>query len=232
MSLDIGRIGTTLIVAPHGDDEVLGAGGAIARLVDAGSRVHVLFLSIDESNHYGRSGNTTLGDRKQEIVDASAFLGFEYEIAFEGRGMLEKLDTLPKRMLVDLFESKINAIQPDLLLIPSGDDYDQDHIACYQAALAANRPIPGDLGKFFVPRVLAYESPKIVWAQKPFKPELYLDISKYLQKKLESIEKYYTQLRQPPHIRSLENIEALAKLRGAEAGCRYAEAFSVLRWVV
>lgn len=230
--MNLGSVESTLIVAPHGDDEVLGAGGLIAKLVEAGTRVHVLFLSIDASHHYGYDGETRLEDRRREISDASAFLGFRYEIAFEGQGMLEKLDTLPKRTLVDLFESRINTIQPDLLLLPSGDDYDQDHVACYQAALAASRPIPSKLGKAFVPRVLAYESPKIVWAQNPFKPDLYVDIHSQLKRKLASIAKYHTQLREPPHIRSLANIEALARLRGAEAGCEFAEAFSVLRWVL
>jgi LmbE family N-acetylglucosaminyl deacetylase len=232
MGLDLGSLRSALIIAPHGDDEVLGAGGLIAKLVESAATVHVAFMSIDSSSHYGYPGETKLGDRRREIIDASAFLGFQFEIVFEGRGMLEKLDTLPKRTLVDLFESKINAVQPDILLLPSGDDYDQDHAACYEAALAASRPIPANLGKFFVPKVVTYESPKIVWAQKPFKPDLYVDISSQLKKKLASIEKYRTQLRQPPHIRSLANIEALARLRGAEAGCEFAEAFSVLRWAI
>src|SRR5262249_10645205 len=143
MGLDLGRLGSALIIAPHGDDEVLGAGGLIAKLVEAGATVLVVFMAIDSSSHYGYQGKTELEDRRREIGDASAFLGFQYEIVFEGQGMLEKLDTLPKRTLVDLFENKINAVRPDALLLPSGDDYDQDHVACYQAALAASRPMPG-----------------------------------------------------------------------------------------
>jgi LmbE family N-acetylglucosaminyl deacetylase len=230
--MDLGKIDKALIIAPHGDDEVLGAGGLIARLVDSGCKVTVLFMSIDSSNHYGYEGNTRLQDRKQEIIDASSYLGFDYDIAYEGKGMIEKLDTLPQRTLVDLFEKKINEYQPDLLLLPCGDDYDQDHIATFKAALAATRPIPSNLGKFFVSKILTYEMPKIIWAQKPFKPDIYVDISAYIDKKRKSISLYTTQLREPPHIRSLDNMHCHARLRGAEAGCECAEAFSVLRWII
>ena len=43
---------------------------------------------------------------------------------------------------------------------------------------------------------------------------------------------YPTQLREPPHIRSPENVRALAYLRGSEIGVEYAEAFTVLRSVL
>src|SRR5262245_1649004 len=105
MSLDLGALRSVLIIAPHGDDEALGAGGVISKLVEAGTTVRVLFMSIDSSSHYGFEGVTDLKDRKHEICEASSFLGFQYDIVFEGQGMLEKLDTLPRRTLVDLFES-------------------------------------------------------------------------------------------------------------------------------
>lgn len=227
--LEATGIASALVVSPHGDDEVLGAGGLIAKLGHAGANVRVLFLAVDSSPHYGLSEPTHLEDRLHEIEKAASLLGYRYHVAYPGIGVLEKLDTLPQRELVDLLEKELNSFRPDLLLLPEGQDYDQDHRACFTAGLAASRPIPEALGKHFVRKILTYETPKLVWAS-AFQPRLHWDISNEIELKLEAIRAYTTQLREPPHIRSIENIRALARLRGSEIGVNYAEGFGVLRW--
>ncbi len=219
-----------LIVAPHGDDEVLGAGGLMAKLSAAGASVRVLFFAVDVSNHYGLAEPTQLAQRLEEIEAASRLLRFSYEIVYSGRGLLERLDTLPQRELVDRLEAACNETRPDLLLLPEGLDYDQDHKAVFAAGLAATRPMPAATGKHFCKRVLTYEMPKLVWAG-AFQPRVYWDITAEIELKLAAIRAYFTQLREPPHIRSLDNLRALGRLRGAEIGVDYAEAFGVLRWV-
>lgn len=223
-------IGSAMIVSPHGDDEVLGAGGLIAKLSRAGAQVRVVFLAVDASHHYGLAEETLLADRLGEIEHAAALLGYHYRVVYSGAGMLERLDTLPQRELVDLLEDEIDTFRPDLLLLPEGQDYDQDHRACFAAGLAAARPIPEACGKHLVRKVLTYEMPKLSWAG-AFQPRLYWDISNEIELKLDAIRAYSTQLREPPHVRSIENIKALARLRGSEIGVAYAEGFSVLRWM-
>ena len=73
--------------------------------------------------------------------------------------------------------------------------------------------------------------PKLEWATVPFRPSLYWAINDEIELKRQAIALYGTQLREPPHIRSLDNMEALARLRGSEVGEHYAEAFHVLRWL-
>lgn len=228
--LETAGIASALIVSPHGDDEVLGAGGLIAKLTRAGARVRVLFLAVDASEHYGLAQATSLQDRVSEIERAAALLAYQYRIVHAGAGLLEKLDTLPQRHLVDLIEDELDTFRPDLLLLPEGNDYDQDHRACFTAGLAAARPMPDAIGKHFVRKVLTYEMPKLTWAG-AFQPRLYWDIGREIDVKLDAIRAYATQLREPPHVRSLDNIKALARLRGSEIGVRYAEGFAVLRWV-
>lgn len=229
--LDANRINSVMIVSPHGDDEVLGAGGLIAKCQAGGIPVNVLFLAVDASTHFGFDGETTLQQRMDEIEAAARLLGYRYRVAYAGEQLLERLDTLPLRELVDLIEQTINEWQPDLLLLPHGDDYDQDHVACFRAGHAASRPIPVDCGKHLVAKVATYEMPKLEWATAPFRPDLYWSINDEIALKKEAIALYETQLRQPPHIRSIQNIEALARLRGSEVGECYAEAFQVLRWL-
>lgn len=229
--LETNQIRSVMIVSPHGDDEVLGAGGLIAKCRAFDIPVHVLFLAVDASEHFGLQGPTTLEQRVAEIEAAAGLLDYHYKVAYSGQQKLERLDTLPLRELVDLMEQTINDWQPDLLLLPHGDDYDQDHVACFRAGHAATRPIPENCGKHLVKKVATYEMPKLEWAVVPFRPNLYWAISDELALKLQAIELYGTQLREPPHIRSLQNIEAHARLRGSEVGEDYAEAFQVLRWL-
>jgi LmbE family N-acetylglucosaminyl deacetylase len=221
------------VISPHADDEVLGCGGLIAAQVEAGAEVHVLYLAVDGMHHYGLDGATTYRQRLAEIEDVRATLGHSYEIAYGDKQLTERLDTLPRRELVDLFERTLNERRPDLLLLPCQTDYDQDHVAVFAAGFAAARPIAQQFGKWLVPSVYTYEMSKIQWAAEPLpRSAAYCDIGAHLARKLEALRGYRSQHRPAPHIRSEESVTALATLRGAEIGVTHAEAFGVLREVL
>jgi LmbE family N-acetylglucosaminyl deacetylase len=151
-----------LVVSPHGDDEALGCGGLLAKLSEQEDcQVHILYLAVDGFHHYGIDYLTSYEERVEEIDAVAKLLDCSYEIAYGNRDLIEKLDTLPKRGLVDLFEARINEHRPDLLLLPSGIDYDQDHVAAFQTAFAAARPIAQAFGKHLVPHVFVYEMTKL-----------------------------------------------------------------------
>ena len=210
----------------------MGCSGLMAKLAAAGSQIHVVYLAVDGFHHYGVDGETTYADRVAEIEDVLALFGEQvtYEIAYGDEGLIEKLDTLPRRDLVDRFEKVIIDREPELLLVPALPDYDQDHQAVFYAAHAAARPIAQQFGNWLTPNVLAYEMTKIQWAAEPL-PRFgaFVDITEYMETKLESVRRYRTMLRPSPHIRSLESVESLARIRGAEIGVTFAEAFAVLR---
>lgn len=219
-----------LVISPHADDEVLGCGGLLAALADAGSTVHVLYLSVDTMAHYGLAEPASYAVRLAEIESVSDRLGFGYAIAYGDKQLNERLDTLPRRVLVDLFQEWMDQVRPDLLLLPSGADYDQDHAATFAAGFAAARPIGQEFGKWLVPHVLSYEMAKLRWASEPLPlSTAYLDITGQVERKLAALRDYATQHRPAPHVRSEEALLALATLRGAEIGVRYAEAFEVHR---
>jgi N-acetylglucosamine malate deacetylase 1 len=159
------RLESALIIAPHPDDEVLGAGGLLARLKRMGAAVHVIFACVDGMKHYGLNHPTSTDQRMSEIRRVAHLLGFEFSVLYEGQDLIEKLDTVPQRDLVTAFEQAIDRLRPDLLALPHGVDFDQDHIACYRAGFAAARPIPTSCGKHFVARVVSYEMPKLTWSE-------------------------------------------------------------------
>lgn len=222
-----------LVISPHADDEAMGCAGLLAKLAERDCEVHIMYMAVYGFHHYGLDRRTSYKERVVEVEAVAELLGCGYEIAYGDRDLIEKLDTLPKRELVDLFEAAINEHRPDLLLLPYGEDYDQDHVATFKAAFAAARPIAEAFGKWLVPHVMTYEMVKINWAAEQLpRPVAYCDISGHLDVKLEAIRRHATQLRPSPHIRSLESVEALARIRGAEVGVEYAEAFGVLRTVI
>jgi LmbE family N-acetylglucosaminyl deacetylase len=223
---------SAVVLAPHADDEAMGCAGLMARLAQAGSRIHVVYLAVDGFHHYGIDGETTYAQRVEEIEDVLALFGdrVSYEIAYGGQDLIEQLDTLPRRELVDRFETIFNEQQPELLLLPALPDYDQDHQAVFHAAHAAARPIAKQFGKWLTPHILGYEMTKLQWASEPLpRFAAFTDITEQMETKLEAVRRYKTMLRPSPHIRSLESVKALATIRGAEIGVTYAEAFSVLR---
>jgi LmbE family N-acetylglucosaminyl deacetylase len=218
------------VVAPHADDEVLGCGGLLAKLAAQRRATHILYVAVDGFHHYGIEGTTTFPQRIAEIETVSELLGCTYEICYPDKGLIEKLDTLPKLELVDLFEAAFNKHRPELLLLPCGVDYDQDHVVVFQTAFAAARPIAQVFGKWLVPHVFTYEMTKLNWAAEPLpRPVAYCDIGNYLSTKLDALRRYASQFRASPHIRSVESVTSLASIRGKEVGIAYAEAFGVLR---
>jgi LmbE family N-acetylglucosaminyl deacetylase len=222
-----------LVVAPHADDEAMGCSGLLAKLSERDCQSHILYMAVDGFHHYGLEHTTTYEERVKEIEAVTGLLGCSYEIAYGNKDLIEKLDTLPKRTLVDHFESAFNEHRPDLLLLPYRQDYDQDHVATFETAFAAARPIPESFGKYLVPHVMTYEMTKINWASEPVpRPTAYCDISDYLAVKLQSVRYYATQFRPSPHIRSPDSVSALASIRGKEIGVEYAEAFGVLRTII
>ncbi len=231
--MDLAALGRVLVIAPHADDEVLACGGLLARLADQGTAVRVQFMTVDGFHHYGTDGGTTYDERLDEIDQVAKLLDFDWDIAYGDRDLIEQLDTVPKRDLVDLFEKRMNEFRPELVLIPSGADYDQDHVATFETAVAALRPIAPVFGKWLVPHVLVYESPKILWWVDAIpRPEVFLDVTEVIDRKLAALAAYRSQARPSPHIRSPESVTALSCLRGKEIGVEHAEAFKVLRSIL
>jgi hypothetical protein len=88
----------------------------------------------------------------------------------------------------------------------------------------------------FIKRVLMYEclsetefAPAL--PEKAFIPNYFVDISDFIDKKLEIMEIYESEIDEHPFPRSLNNIKALAHFRGASVGVNYAEAFQLLKFI-
>lgn len=217
-----------LVIAAHPDDEVLGCGGVMARHVAEGARVDVVVVTRGSpdvfSTEFVEQGRRELAAAHQVLgVTGVQFLDFP----------APKLDTVPGHVLADRIRQSIHATQPEIVYLPHFGDIHSDHRAVYYATLVAARPIHGLL----VRRLLSYETlSETEWSppagDQSFVPTVFVDISGVLERKLEAMRCYASQLQEPPHPRSLRGIQALAQLRGATVGCDAAEAFMLVREIV
>lgn len=202
-----------LIVSPHVDDEVLGCGGILY------NDSFVYYCGIDESRVEPDPGHRIpLDERMAELKATAKFLGFIYEVNEKS-----KVNFFVEQEIKDELERVINKERPDMIFLPHAG-YNQDHRAVFNAAQIALRPHDKN---FFVKKVLAYEAiHDFLWSDKKFYPNYFVPID--IDRKLKA---YRLQKSQVRSFRGPEMIDSLAKLRGAEGGCAYAEAFQILRWV-
>lgn len=215
-----------LIVAAHADDEVLGAGGAIARHIAAGDAVRVLIAADCRTVRDPGAEPALL----PAAYEAARVLGGDAEgVLFLGwRGMT--LDRRPSLYLTQAIERRIAEFQPAVVYTHHAHDLNSDHRAVSQAVMVATRPF----GAWQPERVLHFEVPSSTgWETPPtFAPNVYVDISDILDKKLEAMACYAEEMRPAPHPRSLEGLRTRAAYWGQQAGCRYAEPFMLMREVV
>lgn len=228
-----------LVIAPHPDDEAYGCAGTMARLKAEGSEVFVIAVSAGDVHHYNvnQYSFVTGKTRYEEFEAAMKTLEVDdYELVYNDSEIHLKLDALPLKELINLFEKDcrlaIDKIKPTMVVLPA-ISYNQDHEAVFRAGFTACRPSLPEL-KPFQKIVLSCDNPAISWSleREKFHPHFYVDITDYLDRKLKAVACYHSQVRSRLHHASLENIEWLARVRGREVSVEAAEAFMVHRLLV
>lgn len=220
-----------LIVAAHPDDEVLGCGGTLARHAAAGDIVRILFLADGVGGRGQAAEPEAVLERIQAACNAAATLGADKPIFFGWPD--NRLDGMALLDMVQPLEQVINEFKPTTIYTHHGGDLNVDHRLAHQVVLTACRPQPEGL----VTRILTFETPSSTeWSSAsigaPFCPNWFVNISTVIDKKMAALRCYGEELRSFPHARSLEGIEALARLRGSSCGVPAAEAFMLIREIV
>jgi N-acetylglucosamine malate deacetylase 1 len=216
--------GKLLVVAAHPDDEILGCGGAILKLKEKND-INVLFMT----NGVSARGKNKISEikRKNACLKLFKYLGIPKPefLNFPDN----QLDKVPLLKIIKKIEKKINLFKPDTIFTHYSDCLNIDHRKTFEAVNTACRPI----NKISVKKILSFEIPSSTdWALfkgKNFQPNYYIDISKYLNEKINLIKFYKDELRNYPHSRSIKSIKTLASFRGVCCGVKYAEGFYLSR---
>lgn len=223
---------SALVIAAHPDDEVLGCGGTIARMADAGWDVHVLILAEGATSRDAGRDRAARGAELSELATcahkAGAVLGAA-SVSLEAFPD-NRMDGIELLDVVKRIEAELARVRPERVLTHHFGDVNIDHTVVHHATAAACRALPDspvrELLYFEVPSSTEWRTPH---SGGPFAPSLFVDIDTTLARKLRALEAYACEMRAFPHPRSLQAVEHLARWRGACAGRAAAEAFEIGR---
>jgi len=224
-----------MVIAAHPDDEVLGAGGVIARHSREGDEVFVLILAegltsrddirdrvgkrgeLSELAHSARKAHDILGTKSLELLDFPD----------------NRMDSVDLLDVIKEIELRMDVIRPEIVYSHHHGDLNIDHRICHNAVVTACRPQPGhyveELMFFEVLSGTDYQTPDFGYG---FNPNCFIDIGSDLDKKLEALDAYCGEMRDFPHTRSIKALRALAEVRGSSVGFTAAEAFVIGRKLV
>lgn len=222
-----------LVVAPHADDETLGAGGTIARFVQEKRNVTVAVMTGRGTDPHPLFQDEIFARVQAEFQNAMRVLGVHH-VHFAN---------LPTTLLTEtpLYEinraalSVVEQCKPEVILLPYEHDLHKDHGLLNYAFRVALRPHlennrrPHVVLNYEVPTETHLQSPML---EPPFEPHLWMDISNHIAQKVNALACYESQIVPAPGLRSLDAVKALASWRGAQIGVDAAEAFVVSRMVL
>ena len=214
-----------LVIAPHPDDETLGAGGAINKFAVEGCEVSVLTVSGHLPPLYDRS------DYERTVAEATKAFSI---LGVANYWFLEIPATMigdqPVGVLNKAISKIIKTLEPNIVLCPFPDRH-IDHRIVFESAMVACRPVGAGRS---IEILAAYETLSETHWNAPnieanFIPNWIVDISQHIEKKIDALACYESQIPQFPGARSLEAVKALAVFRGTQAGFAFGEAFQIIR---
>jgi len=218
-----------LVVAPHPDDETIGCGGTLLRHVAEGDDVQWLIIT-EMQEHLGFSQERIML-RKKEIQQVRNSYKFSkvYQLPLPST----QLDKIPIAELVQKISHVFQQAQPNVVYLPYQGDVHTDHQITFDATVSCTKWFRNPTVK----RILAYETlSETEFCVNPdansFRPNVFVDISPYFEKKLKIMQIYDSELNEFPFPRSLKTLSALANLRGSTSGHQVAEAFMLLKEII
>ena len=217
-----------LIVAPHPDDETLGCGGTILRHVNEGHYVHWMIMTkMSEEIGFLKK---EISIRDKQIKNISKKFNFKSTIQFPFE--TTRLDTYALSEIVDQVNHKIDLIKPEIVYMPYHNDVHSDHKVTFQAIMSCTK----QFRKKYIQSIRAYETLSetefSLDSSSIFKPNLFINIEKYIKKKIQISKIYKSEFRPHPFPRSEKGLEALAITRGSLSNFKYAEAFMILKEIL
>ena len=222
-----------LVIAAHPDDEVLGMGGTIAKLVKEGCVVDVLIVTDGSSSQYRDLNNLSeiIEAKKLETRNCADLLGIR-NIYYGGLPDM-KLDCTPHIDINKTIENVIDKVQPDTIFTHFWGDVNLDHQNVYKSTLVTVRPVLGQV----VRNLYCYRVPSSTeWTPNKedtmFMPNYFVDIEMYAEQKYKAFACYSTELRDYPHPRSVQYLRESDKAAGLRVGMLAAEEFVMLRKLV
>jgi len=214
-----------LVIAVHPDDETLGCGGTLLKHKYDGDQVYWVILT--KANQRITSIPDIL-QKQKEYVDLVAKT-YNFTNWFQLDFLTTELDKYPMGDIISEISRIINIIQPHYIYFNHFADVHSDHKVAFDAIYSCTK----NFRYPFIQRILLFETlsetefaPAI--SKTTFIPNVFVDISPYLEQKINIMKLFTTEQMDEPYPRALSSIEALARYRGSRIGVKYAEALQLI----
>lgn len=215
-----------MVVSPHPDDESLGAGGYLLKEKKRGNQIFWLNITNVKMEYgYSEERCRTRNQEIDDVKDLFAFDGF-YNLELEPA----KLDKYEKKYLVEEISKIFTKVKPNIIVVPNATDAHSDHKIVFDAVWACTKA-------FRYPFVETIMSMQIISEtdygipDEGFLPNYFVNIEEELDKKIDILKIYKSELIAPPFPRNPETVKALAVINGAASYCRAAEAFRIIKMI-
>lgn len=213
-----------LVVAVHPDDETIACGGTLLKHKANGDEIHWLICTETNKETHPEFYET----RKEEIQKVSEI--FQFDSVRYLNLLATKVDEYTDSERVGGISKVMSEIHPNIIYLPFRGDIHSDHRYIFDAAYSCTKSFRYP----FVKKVLMMEAPSetefaLSIPSQSFIPNVFNDISEYIDKKVEITKVYESEIGEHPFPRSEKTIRALAAYRGSTCGCHAAESFMLLK---
>ena len=215
-----------LVIAVHPDDETLGCGGTLLKYKSNNDEIHWLIVSdIKESEGFDKS---IITKRDKEIDKVERLYNFD---SVHKLGLsTAKIDEYSMSILIEKISAVINKIKPNIIYLPFRGDIHSDHKNVFNAAHSCTKSFRYPfIKKVYMMETLSETEFSLSTRDSSFIPNVFVDISNYMDQKIDLMKIYDGEVGVHPFPRSERNIRALATFRGATAGCEYSESFMLIK---
>jgi len=230
--ININKDSRILTIAAHPDDEVLGCGGCVSKWSSFGATINALILAEGITSRGDKLNHTLQGIEllRQNALASAETIGYK-TIIFEDLPD-NRMDSIDLLDVIKIVSNTIEKLNPDIILTHHHADLNIDHRITFQAVITACRP----LKSCSVKTIISFEIPSATeWSfpyyANSFSPNIFVDITKHIDNKLNAVKCYKTETCMAPHPRSPESLRAIATRWGSVIERPYAEAFELIRVV-
>ena len=214
-----------LVVAVHPDDETLGCGGTLLKHKANSDKIHWLICTNINKNH------KYYKNREKEISKVSNFFNFDsvHNLQFE----TTKMDKYNTSEIIEKISKVINKLKPNIIYLPFKEDVHTDHKKIFEASYNCTKSFRYPfIKKIYMMETLSETEFAPSIKKDSFVPNVFVDINKFMDKKIQIMKVYKSEIGNHPFPRSVRSIKALASFRGSTSGCKFAESFMLLKEIL